>query len=395
MPPARAGVRLGEFARRQRIVAMAGAAMRVQAVHHPLGLDLELGACLLGLEPDAELELVALLAQFLAEQFLAALELEKGPVPVARADQRRRLGLAIDPDACRRQVQPHRRRHLGLETGRVAVPQRHRRGDAVGELHEGAARLQHIEGLFEQRQATTLGLVAKRQARHDRRDRLVERVAERLGQAVGVALDDGRPRVAAGEQPAELRIEFDEDQPLGRDAARDQRLRHGTGPWPEFDDRACAAGVHVAGHGPGQESARRRYGTRVERIFEPGADEPGLVGEPHIERRLAVGRGSVPEISAQRHPRPSIAPARPAAPRSADPAPMLLLGHRTFIIKVRDEVWAAVAADRLCSPAENAVATTDEPPTRAAAGRGSAFHPAIGMSPRNEFRDAHASIAAG
>ncbi len=208
-------------------------------------------------------------------------------------------------------------------------PQRHGRRDAVGELNEAAARLKHIEGLFEQNEALAFRAGPQRQARHDRRGGRIEGAPQRVGQGIGIALNDGRPRIAAGQELAELRVELHQHEALGRHAARDQRFGDGPGAGSEFDDRAGAVGIDIARHGAGQETAGRRDRTGPERVLEPGLDETRLVGQTLVERLLRVSRSA--RFGVQR----AISPSDMIPPRLRNtPSPGMVRASATAALSV-------------------------------------------------------------
>ncbi len=127
---------------------------------------------------------------------------------------------------------------------------------------------------------------AQRQTRYDRRRGAIERALQGFGQPVGIALNDPDALEAARQQFAELRLEFDQDEPFGCDSSVDQRLRDGPRSRPEFDDRAGVRGIDILRHGASQRTAGGRDGSGSEGVLEPGLDEPCLVRQPLLERSL-------------------------------------------------------------------------------------------------------------
>ena len=71
---------------------------------------------------------------------------------------------------------------------------------------------------------------------------------ERALEIVGIALDDMDARETLAQVPAEFRIVFDQREPGGIDAAREQCFRHRAGAGAELHDRARNAGIDIARH---------------------------------------------------------------------------------------------------------------------------------------------------
>ncbi len=67
-----------------------------------------------------------------------------------------------------------------------------------------------------------------------------------------------------------------------------QRLGDRAGAWPELNHGARCVDIHIAGHGPRQHPAGRRYRSDRQRLLQPGANEPHLVVEA---KALFVGEG--------------------------------------------------------------------------------------------------------
>src|SRR5215217_298282 len=139
-------------------------------------------------------------------------------------------GTAVHPDPRRRQVEPD--------------PVRSRRG---------------------------VGLRACRHRRHDR-----------VGE-----LDEGRVREAPLQEFAEISVVLDEHEPVLRDAAADEGVRHGPRAGAELDDRSRHARVDEGRHGPREHAARRSDGAGEQRTFQPRTEEPALVLETLLDEQLA------------------------------------------------------------------------------------------------------------
>src|SRR5262249_32326414 len=77
----------------------------------------------------------------------------------------------------------------------------------------------------------------------------------------------------------EIRIVFDRGQPLGRDAAREQRLGDDAGAGTELEQGQIAARVDLRRHGATERAARGCYGAGVDRARDQAAEEAELVGE--------------------------------------------------------------------------------------------------------------------
>ena len=96
-------------------------------------------------------------------------------------------------------------------------------------------------------------------------------------QIVGIALHDVDRRKALAQQPAEVRIELDQREPRGIDAALDQRFGDRPGAGAELDDRPGGLGIDVVRHDPRQRLARRRHRADGQRLLDPGAQETEFV----------------------------------------------------------------------------------------------------------------------
>ena len=146
---------------------------------------------------------------------------------------------------------------------------RRRRKQAVGELHEGTARRHQAEGFRQQSRALGLGPRDQRQAGDDCDRRRAEPRTQSATQIIGIALDDGDARKARPQQVAEARLIFDEEQPLRRDAAREQRLRHHARAGAKLDDWASAAPGRPRRHGRGQRRPGWHDSAEQQRIGRP------------------------------------------------------------------------------------------------------------------------------
>jgi hypothetical protein len=89
----------------------------------------------------------------------------------------------------------------------------------------------------------------KRQSGYHRGGRRAQQIAEQAAQPIGVALHHGRHRIARAQQPAERRIEFDQDEPRGIDSLPDQRLGHRAGARSELDHGTVGIGIDETRHG--------------------------------------------------------------------------------------------------------------------------------------------------
>ena len=92
---------------------------------------------------------------------------------------------------------------------------------------------------------------------------------ERLAQRIGIALDDGRGRIAIAQQRAEARIVFDENELRRIDAALDQRVGDRAGAGAELDDGAGRVRIDELRHRPREHFARGHNGAHVQRLFDP------------------------------------------------------------------------------------------------------------------------------
>jgi hypothetical protein len=119
----------------------------------------------------------------------------------------------------------------------------------------------------------------QRQTRHHRRGRLAQEPAEQVLDAVGVALDHGRVRIAGAQQAAERRIEFNQHEARRIDAALHQRLGHRTGAGAKLDDGARAVRIDATRHGARQHLPRRGDGSHRKWLVDPVPDEGHLVQE--------------------------------------------------------------------------------------------------------------------
>jgi hypothetical protein len=85
------------------------------------------------------------------------------------------------------------------------------------------------------------------------------------------------PGKTLAQQPAEIRVVFDQREPRGIDAAFDQGFRHRSGAGPEFDDRSRHRGIDIAGHDARERPARGRHGSDGQRLFDEAAEEAEFV----------------------------------------------------------------------------------------------------------------------
>ena len=98
-------------------------------------------------------------------------------------------------------------------------------------------------------------------------------------ESVSVALHDPHAGKTLAEQRAKIRIEFDEREAAGLDAAQEQRAGNDAGAGSEFDDRAGDKGIDGARHRLSQGRAGRHHGADQPRIVEPGPEKPHFIGE--------------------------------------------------------------------------------------------------------------------
>ena len=129
----------------------------------------------------------------------------------------------------------------------------------------------------------------ERKAGDDRGGRPIERVGECIAKPISVSADDANAREFLLKQIAEGRLVFDEDEPFRRQTARQQRLRHGSGPRSEFDDGAFGLGIDALRHCAGKETPRWRYRASEQRIFKPGTNKPRFITEAQVDSIFWTG----------------------------------------------------------------------------------------------------------
>ncbi len=100
---------------------------------------------------------------------------------------------------------------------------------------------------------------------------------QRRREVIGVALNDADAGIAPGEDLAEIRIELDGDDALGRDAFLQQRPRDDAGSRTKLEDRTSRCGIDMGHHAAREGAARRRDGAGG----APGADEADDIAGAH------------------------------------------------------------------------------------------------------------------
>src|SRR4051794_36662582 len=183
----------------------------------------------------------------------------------------------IDPHPRRRNVHPY---PLGWLRAHALEPLRERRNRVVGELDEGRARRHQVEGVKQEAQTHPQRLGEQRETGHHARSRILHQPGEQPLEAVGIALHHRGPGIARTQQPAEGRIELDENEPRRIGALRHQRLGDRAGAWTKLDDRTRPARIDIRRHGARERAARRRHRAERQRFLDPGADETDFVVEP-------------------------------------------------------------------------------------------------------------------
>jgi len=87
---------------------------------------------------------------------------------------------------------------------------------------------------------------------------------------------------------AEAGVEFHEEKPPWRDAARQKRLRDRAGARAQLDNGSRFARIDVTRHHARQKAPR--WGDRAGNcwIVEPRSEEARLVGNPLLDRRVGL-----------------------------------------------------------------------------------------------------------
>ncbi len=196
-------------------------------------------------------------------------------------------------------MRPDARHFLAGET---ELSRGERRGERVGELHEGAIRAEAGKARLEQRALGGAREPFDRQARDDRgqhRDALVGQ--QRLGVA-GIAADHAYAGTAATEVIGERRFALDDDETVGRTTGGEQTARHAAGAAAQFEHDARTCQLDFARHRLRDAPAARDGRADAERVAQPVAEKRLAIAgrrRPAWPQRRAVRRG----LATVSHPR--------------------------------------------------------------------------------------------
>ncbi len=100
---------------------------------------------------------------------------------------------------------------------------------------------------------------------------------KRAGEVESVAPDHLHPGKARGNAGGEIGIIFHRGQPLGRDAAFQQRLGDHAGARAQFQHRTGTCRINLVGNGAGQRPAGGRHRADMFGTGDQGAQEAQIV----------------------------------------------------------------------------------------------------------------------